>query len=109
MPKIHIGRRSRRPVGGTPEGDGEDERAGRRRQGRRPEADGGGDEKDDPKYVSLRVPKSEYDKLKRLRAKMEDKPDYSWVGSLALGAFVGLAAGLVLKRLSEPGDGDEDC
>ncbi len=95
-------------MGGTRKGDGEDERAGRRRQGRRPDAGGGGDEKDDPKYVSLRVPKSEYDKLKRLRAKMEGKPDYSWVGSLALGAFVGLAAGLVLKRLSEPGDGDGD-
>ena len=37
---------------------------------------------------------------------MEDKPDYSWVGSLALGAFVGLAAGLALKRLAESGDGD---
>ena len=95
-------------MGGTPEGGGEDERAGRRRQGRRPDADGGVDEKDDPKYVSLRVPKSEYDRLKRPRAKMEDKPDYSRVGSLALGAFVGRAAGLALKRLSEQGDGDED-
>lgn len=95
-------------MGGTPEGDGDKERTGRRSQARRPEADGGGDEKDDSKYVSMRVPKSEYDKLKRLRAKMEGKPDYSWVGSLALGAFVGLAAGLALKRLSEQGDGDGD-
>ena len=37
---------------------------------------------------------------------MEGKPDYSRVGSPALGAFVGLAAGLALKRLPEQGDGD---
>lgn len=105
MPKIHICRRSRRRVAGTPGGDGADDERDRRRT-RRPAAGGDAGEKDDPKYVSLRVPKSEYDKLKRLRAKMEDKPDYSWVGSLALGAFVGLAAGLALKRLAESGDGD---
>ena len=60
----------------------------------------GDDDEDDPKYVSLRIPKSEYNKLKNLREKMGDKPDYSWVGSLALGAFVGLAAGLAFKHLA---------
>ena len=61
---------------------------------------------DEPKYVSLRIPKSEYDKLKDLRGRMEKKPDYSWVGSLALGAFVGLAAGLALDQLTKSGDGE---
>ena len=37
---------------------------------------------------------------------MGKKRSYSWVGSLALGAFVGLAAGLALKRLAESGDDD---
>lgn len=67
---------------------------------------GGGEGEDEPKYVSLRVPKSEYDKLKDLRGRMEKKPDYSWVGSLALGAFVGLAAGLALERLTRSDDDD---
>ena len=84
------------------------DRDGGRKRIRRHAAGDGRDKKDDPKYVSLRVPKSEYDKLKKLRAKMEDRPDYSWVGSLALGAFVGLAAGLVLKKLTESGDGNDD-
>ena len=38
---------------------------------------------------------------------MEKKPDYSWVGSLALGAFVGLAAGLALERLTRPDDDND--
>ena len=62
-------------------------------------------EGDDPKYVSLRIPKSEYEKLKSLRGEMEGKPKYSWVGSLALGAFVGLAVGLALEQLTKS---DED-
>ena len=37
---------------------------------------------------------------------MEKKRDYSWVGSLALGAFVGLAAGLALERLTRSDDDD---
>ena len=81
------------------------DRPGRGRP-RRPR--GSGEEDDEPKYVSLRVPKTEYDKLKDLRGKMEKKPDYSWVGSLALGAFVGLAAGLALERLTRPDD-DSNC
>ncbi len=55
----------------------------------------------DPKYVSMRVPKAEYDKLRKVREEMQRNPDYSWVSSLALGAFVGLVAGLAIKKLSE--------
>lgn len=86
-------------------GAGDRDDRGRKRPGRPAKDDG--TEEDEPKYVSLRVPKSEYDKLKDLRGSMEKKRDYSWVGSLALGAFVGLAAGLALERLTKSGE-DED-
>ena len=99
---VHIGIQAGRAVGRDESKDGgRDERAGRGRP-RRPAGDG--EEEDEPRYVSLRVPKSEYDKLKDLRGRMEKKPDYSWVGSLALGAFVGLAAGLALERLTRSDD-----
>ena len=61
-------------------------------------------EPDKPKYVSMRVPKASYDKLRKVREEMQQKPDYSWVGSLALGAFVGLVAGLAIKKLTESDD-----
>lgn len=38
---------------------------------------------------------------------MEKKPDCLGAGSLALGAFVGLAAGLALERLTRSDKGDE--
>jgi len=56
-------------------------------------------EGNDPKYVSMRVPKTEYDKLRNARETLQKNPDYSWVGSLALGAFVGLVAGLAIKKI----------
>ena len=62
------------------------------------------DESDRPKYVSMRIPKTEYDKLRNARAKLKQNPDYSWVGSLALGAFVGLIAGIAIKKLTETDD-----
>jgi len=58
----------------------------------------------DPEYVSLRVPKVEYEKLKQVREQLKQNPDYSWVGGLALGAVVGLMAGLVLKKIIEDDD-----
>ena len=92
---------------GTSKDDGACDRPDRGRWRGRPRKQAGDGEESEPKYVSLRVPKSEYDKLKDLRGRMEKKPDYSWVGSLALGAFVGLAAGLALERLARSdGDGD---
>ena len=95
---------------GTSKGGRAGDRASRGRGRPRRPAKDKGVEDDEPKYVSLRVPKSEYDKLKDLRESMGKKRDYSWVGSLALGAFVGLAAGLALERLtrSDVGDGDGD-
>jgi len=59
---------------------------------------------DEPKYVSMRIPKTEYDKLRNARAELKKNPEYSWVGSLALGAFVGLIAGLAIKKLTESND-----
>ena len=53
------------------------------------------------KYVSMRIPKTEYDKLRKAREEMQHMSEYSWVGSLALGAFVGLIAGLAIKKLAE--------
>lgn len=63
------------------------------------------EESEQPKYVSMRVPKTEYDKLRNARKELQQHPDYSWVGSLALGAFVGLVAGLAIKELTKS---DED-
>jgi len=62
--------------------------------------------KDDPdsKYISMRVPKAEYEKLKNAREQLKKNPDYSWVGSLALGAFIGLLAGYAIKKISESND-----
>jgi len=58
----------------------------------------------DPKYINMRVPKSEYDKLKEVREQLQKNPDYSWVSNLALGAFIGLVAGMVLKEITESDD-----
>lgn len=59
---------------------------------------------EDTKYINMRVPKTEYEKLKKAREKMQDNPDYSWVGSLALGAFIGLVAGVAIKKITESDD-----
>lgn len=59
------------------------------------------EEQSDSKYVSVRVPKVEYEKLKQVREQLKKDPDYSWVAGLALGAMVGLVAGLALKKLAE--------
>jgi len=56
---------------------------------------------EDSKYINMRVPKKEYEKLKKAREKLQHDPDYSWVGSLALGAFVGLVAGVAIKKIME--------
>ncbi len=58
-------------------------------------------EDSESKYISMRVPKTEYEKLKDARDQLKKNPDYSWVGSLALGAFIGLLAGYALKKISE--------
>lgn len=55
-------------------------------------------------YVNMRVPKTEYEKLKQARETLKLYPAYSWVENLALGAFIGLLAGLALKELSVPQD-----
>lgn len=53
----------------------------------------------DSKYISLRMPKAEYDKIKQVRDQLKEDPKYSWVESLALGAFIGLMAGLVIDEV----------
>ena len=58
-------------------------------------------EDSESKYISMRVPKTEYKKLKDARDQLKKNPDYSWVESLALGAFIGLLAGYALKKISE--------
>ena len=55
----------------------------------------------DTRYINLRVPKTEYEKLKEVREILKDDPKYSWAESLALGALVGLVACLVIDTLSE--------
>ena len=58
-----------------------------------------GNASSDSKYISLRMPKVEYDKIKQVRDQLKEDPKYSWVGSLALGAFIGLMAGLVIDDI----------
>ena len=60
----------------------------------------------DSKYISMRVPKREYEKLKVARDELQKKSDYSWVANLALGAFIGIVAGMAIKKLSESDDED---
>lgn len=52
-------------------------------------------------YINVRIPKKEYEKLKQTKKMMSEKPDYSWVKNLALGALVGLVAGIVMEKISE--------
>jgi len=54
-----------------------------------------------PRYVNLRVPKTEYEKLKQVKHHLSSDPKYSWVESLALGAVIGLMAGMILEELSK--------
>jgi len=56
------------------------------------------EESDPDEYINLRVPRSEYDKVKKLRDQMKKNPSYSWAGGLALGAFIGLIAGIVIDE-----------
>lgn len=56
------------------------------------------EDRDPEEYINLRVPRSEYEKVKKLREQMKKKPAYSWAGSLALGAFIGLMAGIVIDE-----------
>ena len=53
---------------------------------------------DPDEFINMRVPRAEYEKLKQLREKMKNTGKYSWAGSLALGAFIGLVAGLVIDE-----------
>ena len=52
-------------------------------------------------YINVRIPKKEYEKLKETKKMMSDTPDYSWVKNLALGALIGLVAGIVMKEISK--------
>ena len=52
----------------------------------------------------MRVPKTEYNKLRQARETLKQYPEYSWVENLALGAFIGLVAGLAIKELTTPSD-----
>ena len=54
-----------------------------------------------PRYINLRVPKTEYDKLKQVRDILKNDPKYSWAESLALGALIGFVAGMVIEKLTE--------
>lgn len=54
-----------------------------------------------PRYINLRVPKAEYEKLKQVKEHLSSVPKYSWAESLALGAVIGLMAGMVLDELSK--------
>jgi len=49
----------------------------------------------------MRIPRTEYEKLKQARESLKENPDFSWVESLALGAFIGLLAGYAIKKIAE--------
>ncbi len=52
-------------------------------------------------YVNVRMPKSEYDRLKQARDELSQQPNYSWVGHVALGVFIGFLIGLAIKAATE--------
>lgn len=58
-------------------------------------------ERSDSRYINLRVPRTEYEKLKTVKDQLKNDPKYSWVGSLALGALIGLVAGMVIDELQK--------
>ncbi len=53
------------------------------------------------RYINLRVPRSEYVKLKEVKDLLKNDPKYSWAESLALGALIGLVAGMVIAELKK--------
>ena len=55
----------------------------------------------EPRYINLRVPRTEYEKLKTVRNLLKNDPKYSWAESLALGALVGLMAVMVIDELKK--------
>lgn len=61
-------------------------------------------ESDADEYINMRVPRTEYEKIKEVREKLKQKSDYSWAGSLALGAFVGLMAGIIVSEVLNDND-----
>lgn len=55
-------------------------------------------------YINMRIPRTEYEKIKEVREQLKKKSDYSWAGSLALGAFVGLMAGIIITEVLNDDD-----
>jgi len=59
------------------------------------------DEKD-KEYTTVTLPRSEYDKLVKLRDELKERPDYSWVGTIGLGAFIGFILGVAANATKRP-------
>ena len=59
---------------------------------------------DPDEFINMRIPRTEYEKIKEVRDRLKKKSDYSWAGSLALGAFVGLMAGIVINEVLSDND-----
>ena len=53
------------------------------------------------RYINLRVPRTEYEKLKQVKDTLKSDPKYTWVESLALGALIGLVAGMVIDEFTK--------
>lgn len=49
-------------------------------------------------FVNVRLPRTEYDKLKKAREMLSKQTNYSWVEHLSLGAFIGLITDLAMKK-----------
>jgi len=56
----------------------------------------------DKDYTTVTLPRSEYEKLVKLRDELMKRPDYSWVGTIGLGAFIGFILGLAANSTKRP-------
>ncbi len=57
------------------------------------------DEKqEDDKYTTIRVPVKVKEQAEKLRAHLQSRPEYKWIGTLALGAVLGYAISESLRK-----------
>lgn len=49
-------------------------------------------------YTTIRVPVSVKEQAEKLKAHLESRPEYKWIGTLALGAVLGYAISESLRK-----------
>lgn len=56
------------------------------------------EKQEDDKYTTIRVPVKVKEQAEKLRAHLQSRPEYKWIGTLALGAVLGYAISESLRK-----------